>query len=71
MNRLFWISIMGLSLSLCAAVQIKSEPVVLCDYEVPPVCTDPNGCHPQLVCSPLSSAITSLGKNFLVGKARG
>ncbi|MCT7970959.1 hypothetical protein [Laspinema olomoucense] len=63
MNRLFWISIMGLSATLIAAVQIKSEPLVLCDYEVPPVCSESSGCYPELVCSPLSSAIASGQKN--------
>ncbi|MGL5196174.1 MAG: hypothetical protein ACRC8Y_21510 [Chroococcales cyanobacterium] len=50
---------MGLSVTLIAAVQIKSQPLILCDYQVPPVCSDPSGCHPELVCSPLSSAIAS------------
>jgi hypothetical protein len=62
MNRLFWMSIIGLSLSLCAGGQIKSEPLILCDYEVPPVCSDPDGCHPQLICSPLSTSIALLRK---------
>ncbi len=63
MNRLFWMSIMGLSITLIAAVQIKSQPLILCDYEVPPVCSDPSGCHPELLCSPLSDPIASEQKN--------
>ncbi|WP_156823851.1 hypothetical protein [Oscillatoria acuminata] len=54
---------MGLSVTLIAAVQIKSQPLILCDYEVPPVCSESSGCHPELVCSPLSSAIASGRKN--------